>query len=117
MANLASLENAGYNIDGLNDAEKAKLIYLTHHLGLGDAMLFIKNKISEDKASHLLKAQVGVRSALNMRMLMGSYVQAHRKWLIKYINNNIKLEGYFCVELTKPPKLEDVDLNDVLATI
>ncbi|EBK2214639.1 hypothetical protein YE88_23130 [Salmonella enterica subsp. enterica serovar Schwarzengrund] len=42
VANLASLKMAGYNIDGLNDAEKAKLIYLTHHLGLSDAIHFIK---------------------------------------------------------------------------
>lgn len=47
IANLASLKEAGYNIDGLNDAEKAKLIYLTHHLGLSDAKRFINNKITE----------------------------------------------------------------------
>lgn len=117
VANLASLKHAGYNIDGLNDAEKAKLIYLTHHLGLSDAILFIKNKITEDKAVRLLKAQVGVKSAAAKCEDQGSYIKAHRKWLIEYINNNINLKGYFCPELTKQPKLEDVNLNDILEKI
>lgn len=56
---------AGYNIDGLNDAEKAKLIYLTHHLGLSDAIHFIKNNITEGKAKELLIAQVGDESAIS----------------------------------------------------
>ncbi|MGB7800555.1 LysM peptidoglycan-binding domain-containing protein [Buttiauxella sp.] len=117
VANLASLQNAGYNIDGLNDAEKAKLIYLTHHLGLGDAKLFIKNEIPESRASHLLKAQVGVRSAVEKFIKQGSYIQAHRTWLTEYINNNIKVEKYFCPELTNPPKLKDASLLEVLNSI
>lgn len=117
VANLASLKNAGYNIDELSDAEKAKLIYLTHHLGLSDAKLFIKNKITEDKAERLLKAQVGVKSAAIKCKLHGNYIKAHRDWLSYYINNNIKLQGYFCSELTKPPKQADVDLNDVIEKI
>ena len=117
VANLASLKNAGYNIDGLNDAEKAKLIYLTHHLGIGDTQLFIKKEISEDRANTLLKAQVGVKSAVKKYLLMGSYVEAHRMWLKDYIDKNIKLKDYFCPELSKPPKLEDVDLDDTLDKI
>lgn len=117
VANLASLKNAGYNIDGLNDAEKAKLIYLTHHLGLGDAKLFIKNDISEDEAGHLLKAQVGIKSAVEKFITHGSYIQAHRTWLTEYINNNIKLEKYFCSELTNPPMLKDASLLEVLKSI
>ena len=31
VADLTSLKTRGYNIDSLNDAEKARLIYLTHH--------------------------------------------------------------------------------------
>ncbi|BCG10458.1 LysM peptidoglycan-binding domain-containing protein [Buttiauxella agrestis] len=117
VENLASLKNAGYNIDGLNDAEKAKLIYLTHHLGLGDAKLFIKNDISEDEAGHLLKAQVGVKSAVEKFITHGSYIQAHRTWLTEYINNNINLEKYFCSELTNPPMLKDASLLEVLKSI
>ncbi|WBM71965.1 LysM peptidoglycan-binding domain-containing protein [Buttiauxella sp. WJP83] len=117
VANLASLKNAGYNIDGLNDAEKSKLIYLTHHLGLGDAMLFIKNKISEEKATKLLKAQVGRRSAAARCTEEGCYVKAHRKWLIEYIDYNINLFGYFCPELTKSPQLKDVKLEKILDEI
>lgn len=117
VANLASLKNAGYNIDGLNDAEKAKLIYLTHHLGLGDAKLYIKNEISEDRASTLLKAQIGVKSALKRYLSVGSYIDAHRLWLMYYIDQNIKLKNYFCYELTATNKLEDVDLDAVIGKI
>ncbi|WP_330986309.1 MULTISPECIES: hypothetical protein [Enterobacterales] len=46
VANLTSSKNRGYNIDSLNDAEKSRLIYLTHHLGL-------KNVIKEDEARAL----------------------------------------------------------------
>ncbi len=63
VANLAALKAAGYNIEILNDAEKAKIMYLTHHLGLKNAKRFIKNEITEDAAWRLLKAQVGSKSA------------------------------------------------------
>lgn len=117
VANLASLKNAGYKIDGLNDAEKAKLIYLTHHLGLSDAIQFIKNNITEEHASELLKAQVGRRSAAARCAGEGNYIKAHRVWLMEYINNNINLEGYFCAELTELPKQEDVKLDIILNKI
>ena len=50
------------------EAAKAKLIYLTHHLGLNDAILFIKNKITEDKAVKLLNDQTGVKSTVSKKM-------------------------------------------------
>lgn len=114
VANLISLKNAGYNIDGLNDAEKSKLIYLTHHLGLKNAELFIKNAIGEDEARMLLNAQVGVASSKKRFEKEGGYIKAHREWLITYINKNISLRGYFCQELTNSPGQEDVNLNIIL---
>lgn len=73
---MASLKDAGYNIDELNDAEKSKLIYLTHHLGLSDAKRFIGNKITEGNAKKLLTTQVGEESAKARSKTVG-YVKAH----------------------------------------
>ncbi|QWA11036.1 hypothetical protein GTU79_28555 [Sodalis ligni] len=50
ITNLKALKAKGFNIDGLDDAEKAKVMYLTHHLGLGDAIKFIRKEITESKA-------------------------------------------------------------------
>ena len=116
IANLASLKEAGYNIDGLNDAEKAKIIYLTHHLGLSDAKRFINNEITENSAKKLLTAQVGEESAKSRSKTAG-YVKAHKKWLIDYINRNIKLSEYFCHEQITSNSLEDIDLIETIKKI
>ena len=47
MQNMKSLRSSFKEIDKLNDSDKAKLFYLTHHLGVGDAKKFIMNKIEE----------------------------------------------------------------------
>ncbi|QCA20632.1 LysM peptidoglycan-binding domain-containing protein [Citrobacter freundii] len=117
IANLASLKEAGYNIDGLNDAEKAKIIYLTHHLGLSDAKRFIKNEINEDKAKKLLTAQVGKKSATSKAKKNGGYVTAHRKWLVEYIDYNITTENYFCHELINAKKDESIGLESIFNKI
>ena len=117
VENLASLKKAGYKIDGLNDAEKAKLIYLTHHLGLSDAKRFINNKITEGGAKELLIAQVGEESAISKAHQNGGYMKAHRKWLMNYIDGNIKLSNYFCHEKTTINNPEDIDLIDIIKKI
>jgi len=101
LANLVALKEAGYNIDGLNDAEKAKIIYLTHHLGLRNAKRFINNELTEATAPELLTAQIG-RKAARKRGETAGYVKAHREWLMDYIDSNIKVSNYFCQELTAP---------------
>ena len=116
VENLASLKKAGYKIDGLNDAEKAKIIYLTHHLGLSDAKRFIKNEITEGSAKILLTAQVGDESA-KARSKTAGYMKAHRKWLMNYIDGNIKLSNYFCHEKTTINNPEDIDLIDIIKKI
>uniref|UniRef100_UPI0031FCD91F LysM peptidoglycan-binding domain-containing protein n=1 Tax=Citrobacter freundii TaxID=546 RepID=UPI0031FCD91F len=117
IANLASLKEAGYNIDGLNDAEKAKIIYLTHHLGLSDAKRFIKNEINEDKAKKLLTAQVGKKTATSKAKKNGGYVTAHRKWLVEYIDYNITTGNYFCHELINAKKDESIGLESIFNKI
>ncbi|EDX3117335.1 LysM peptidoglycan-binding domain-containing protein [Salmonella enterica subsp. enterica serovar Mississippi] len=116
LANLAALKEAGYNIDGLNDAEKAKIIYLTHHLGLRNAKRFINNEITENTAEELLKAQVGSKTA-KARGKTAGYVKAHRDWLMDYINNNIKISTYFCPELINSRKVETPELKLIIHKI
>ena len=113
LENLAALKEAGYYIDGLNDAEKAKIIYLTHHLGLRNAKRFINNEITEDTARELLTAQIG-RKAARTRGEAAGYVKAHRVWLIGYINRNIKVSEYFCHELIAPQKIKIDSLESII---
>jgi len=97
--NLEALEKAGYRITALNDAEKAKLIYLTHHLGLTDTIRFIKGTITEAAAKRLLIAQVGGGKAeSSAKDSGGSYIKAHRLWVLKFIDTHIDIILFYCVE-------------------
>ena len=117
VENLASLKKAGYKIDELNDAEKAKLIYLTHHLGLSDAKRFINNKITEGGAKELLIAQVGEESAISKAHQNGGYMKAHRKWPMDYIDNNINVGTYFCPKLVNSQKVKTYGLESIMNKI
>lgn len=114
LNNLESLKKSGFKIDSLNDAEKAKIIYLTHHLGLNDAIKFIKDEISETSAKSLLIAQVGAgNAAARANLYNGNYHFAHRAWLIKFINDNITLKLFYCAEQAQI-EIKDVDLKSVM---
>ncbi|EXU74654.1 LysM peptidoglycan-binding domain-containing protein [Erwinia mallotivora] len=106
LYNLSQLQTAGYSVDRLNDAEKAKIFYLTHHLGLGDAKRFIRKIITEESAHKLLVAQVGAKKAAKSAKDNGSYVEGHRTWLSEYIDRSIRLEKFFC------PKIEFTEKQD-----
>jgi len=113
-ANLAALRQRGYDIDSLNDVEKARIMYLCHHLGIGDAVHFIQNTIPEedvyvegkDKQKHLkqngakklLTAQVGPDQAENKykKENGSSWVKGHRAWLRGFININIAPVIFTC---------------------
>lgn len=95
LPNLPQLQAAGYNINGLNDAGKAKIFYLTHHPGIGDAKRFINKSITEESARRLLIAQIGKKKAAsyaNVKEKNGSYWKAHRAWLSNYIDNCIDVK-------------------------
>lgn len=112
--NLSILEDIGYNIDSLNDADKAKVIYLTHHLGVSDACKFIKNEISEARAKKLLIAQIKEKNAkVRADDCDGSYLLAHRQWLSTYINSNIKLFNFYCPKVMGD-QVKDVHLFSVI---
>lgn len=117
LYNLAKLQAAGYNVESLNDAEKAKIFYLTHHLGLGDAKRFIRKTVTEENAHKLLVAQVGAKKAAKSVKGYGSYVQGHRVWLSDYINNNINLQNFYCPKIESTKKQASGGLEVVIEKI
>ena len=97
IENLEALKGYGFKIDGITDGDKAKLIYLTHHLGSGDAKGFINNTIGNARAKVLLDAQVGTaKSAQYAANNDDSYVKGHRAWLCHFVDNRIKLSEKMC---------------------
>lgn len=113
-ANLDSLSAKGYAISSLNDTERARIMYLCHHLGLADATHFIQNTIpeedvfAEDKngkkrlkqngARKLLTAQIGEARALKefVKPRGDSWVKGHRFWLDDFEGKYIKPSLFAC---------------------
>lgn len=122
MANFKALESNGYKLDKLNDGERAKVLYLTHHLGSGDANRYLAGTIVEDDtysearphhpprliargAKTLLIAQVGTDAAAKRAKENGdNYVKAHRLWLSNLIDTGVNFKNFAC----DPTKLDDV---------
>ncbi len=118
LNNLTQLQTMGYSVNALNDADKAKLFYLTHHLGLKDARLFINDAIEEDDAKKLLVAQVGVENAADRAFKnSNSYVKGHRTWLCEYIDNNIKLDKFYCPKIEFIEKQESGVLEKIISKV
>lgn len=106
-ANLAVLQKSGFKLDGLNDAEKAKLMYLMHHEGEGVGPLFIRNELnkipkgkfatSEERLKHVFGLQVGKKKAEEaIDDMSGNVQEAYREWLSNYIDLQIKLDRFCC---------------------
>lgn len=98
MQNVKRLIDAGYNINALNDGDKARVFYMAHHLGFSDAVAFIEETISETRAQLLLEAQVGATSAKKdwAEKNGDEYTLAHRAWLEKFEKDKIKPTEYYC---------------------
>lgn len=112
--NLDALLAKSYAIGDLNDTEKARIMYLCHHLGIGDAVHFIQNTIPEEDvtglnkkgkivvkqngAQKLLTAQVGKDKAEKtyVRPNDGSWVNGHRDWLQGFMKDNITPSIFAC---------------------
>lgn len=94
---MAGLRATGYAVDWLSDGEKAKVIYLCHHLGIGDAKNFISNTITATRAQYLLEQQIRVKPAAQKAADEGGdYLAAHRKWLDNFINTKVVFEKFIC---------------------
>ena len=97
VINMAALRKAGYAVDELSDGEKAKVVYLCHHLGVTDAKLFINKAMTATRAQYLLENQLGVKRAEKLaKDSMGDYLDAHRTWLDKFINSRIVVKEFSC---------------------
>ena len=91
--NLDRLEKAGVRVR--TDAETlAKAAYLGHHLGLGDAKKFLGGGIEAGRARMLLSAQIGSSAAQQRIANTGDATQAHRQWLLGFIDRKIRPETF-----------------------
>lgn len=92
-ANLDRLEQAGVRVR--SDAETlAKAAYLGHHLGLGDAKRFLAGGIEGGRARMLLSAQIGSSAAEQRIASAGGATQAHRQWLLGFIDRKIRPDQF-----------------------
>ncbi len=91
--NLDRLEKSGIRVR--TDSETlAKAAYLSHHLGFGDARKFLGAGIEPGRARMLLAAQIG-ESAADQRIAgTGNAVQAHRQWLLGFIDRRIQPQKF-----------------------
>ena len=122
--NLDSLSSKGYTINDLNDTEKARIMYLCHHLGLADAVHFIQNTLPEEDvtgtnkngkkvvrqngAKKLLITQIGEKRALKefVDPNGGSWVKGHRVWLNEFENVHV-IPSMFACPGNKRDQLQD----------
>jgi hypothetical protein len=87
-ANLKRLRASGVEFTDLPG--QARAAYLAHHLGLGDALRFLRHGLGEDRAARLLAAQVGEAVAGRRIADAGSATEAHRSWLLGYVDRRIR---------------------------
>lgn len=91
--NLDRLRRSGIAI-GAGAEEQARLAYLSHQLGAGDAVRFLRGGLSDRRAGHLLAAQVGTVSAAQRISASGDASGAHRRWLLAYVDQRIRPDRY-----------------------
>lgn len=92
-SNIATIRRAGIR-PGNDPQVLANMAYLGHHLGPGDAIRYLKGGLSESRAAHLLKAQVGSARAMEKINLTGDAAVAHRDWLNGYIARKIRPDRF-----------------------
>lgn len=85
---LDKLASAGVAIGKTADVI-ARIAYLGHNLGIGDAVRFLRGEISEGRARHLLDAQIGGSKAAQRIADAGGAVSAHRDWLLGFIAKHV----------------------------
>lgn len=91
--NLEGLRRAGV-ATGNSAKEIAKAAYMGHHLGLGDAVKFLKDGLNPNRAATLLNAQVGRGKAGQQIADAGCATTAHRQWLLSYVDRNVRPDRF-----------------------
>lgn len=110
-ANLKVLEGAKFKLNGLNDMDRAKLMYLMHHEGEGAGPKFVANKLAPTDAdkkklkkkfaqqlAHLPKSDGTAEMQKLVDLADGDVEAAYREWLAGYIDtrfNPDNLNKYF----------------------
>lgn len=96
-SNIDMIRKAGIRT-GDDPQTMAKLAYLGHHLGPGDAIRYLSGGLSENRAAHLLKAQIGSGKAAASINRTGDASVAHRNWLDGYVARNIRPDRFASVD-------------------
>ncbi|WP_066779976.1 hypothetical protein [Sphingomonas sp. CCH5-D11] len=91
--NLDGLRRAGVATGG-NAKDIAKAAYMGHHLGLGDAIKFMKDGLNPGRAATLLNAQIGRGKAGQQIAAAGCATAAHRQWLLAYVDRNVRPDRF-----------------------
>lgn len=95
--NLDRLREAGVraadSVKGIAEAA-----YLGHHLGLGDAVRFMKQGLAPGRARMLLHAQIGGAGAERRIAEAGNATEAHREWLMGFIDRRIQPARFASLE-------------------
>jgi len=108
VLNMKGLANAGYPVASLNDADKAKVMYLCHLLGLGDAIKFIEKTLTEKRSEDLLKRQVKASEAEGYyKRNNNEWTKAFRAWVQDTVNKKIRVTNFMC-DTTNAPLARDV---------
>ena len=89
QGNLAQLRASGVVI-GPGAESIAQSAYVGHHLGMGDAVRFLRGELDSGRAHKLLAAQIGTEAAEQRIAEAGSATRAHRDWLLGYIAHNVQ---------------------------
>jgi len=91
--NLRQLERSGVRV-GESAESIARIAYLGHHLGPGDAARFLNGGLESGRARRLLAAQVGDSAAARRVAEAGDAASAHRQWLSAYVDRRINPERF-----------------------
>lgn len=91
--NLDGLRRAGVSI-GTGAATIAQSAYLGHHLGLGDAIRFMKGGLDPGRAKMLLGAQIGAAKASQHIAQAGNATVAHRAWFMGFVERHVQPQRF-----------------------
>lgn len=87
--NVSTMRAAGIEI-GASAESVGRAAYLAHHLGVSDAIRFVKRGLDPARAEYLLAAQIGSAAASARIAQAGDATQAHRSWLIDYTTRQFR---------------------------